>query len=273
MTWAMLANALLGQEMWVEHRDFPGGPSAYFAANSSVWYNVVGSAADAFADFMGDALLLYRCYIIWNSKKIIILPFLMFLASTALSIIAVVQSALPSSSFFETQTIVFAVPWISLTCSLNFVLTALIASRLLWVRREMIRVMPKEVASVYTGLVAILVESALPFTVLGIIFAVLLGKNLIISVAFSLVWGYYVGIAPQLIILRVAMGRAWSKDTFASASTGIDFSQGGNRSEHTQSTFNTHNRRQVQSEKTSSRPDAAASEHSRETLVKEQHIV
>lgn len=226
MSFAMIANSLLGQEMWIEHRNYPGGPVAYLTDNSTVWYNVLGSAADMFGNFMGDALLLYRLYVIYSgSRYIVIFPFLIFLASTALAIMSVVQSALPGSSFFQGNDIVYAVPWIALTCSLNAIITILIVARLLGARSRIRAAMSGDVANVYTGVIAILVESALPFTFLGITFAVLLGKNLPEQLALSLTWGYYVGLGPQLIILRVAMGRAWSKNTSAQLSTTINFAR------------------------------------------------
>lgn len=97
----MIANSLLGQEMWIEHRNYPGGPVAYWTDNGAVWYNVLGSAADMFGNFMGDALLvgvllyvqpkrvpivclqLYRLFIIYSgSRYIVIFPCMIFLAST-----------------------------------------------------------------------------------------------------------------------------------------------------------------------------------------------
>lgn len=110
----------------------------------------------------------------------------------ALAIMSVVQSALPGSSFFDGNDIEFAVPWISLTCSLNAIITILIVVRLLRARSCIRAAMSRDVATVYTGVIAILVESALPFTLLGIVFAVLLGKNLPEQLALSLTWGYYI---------------------------------------------------------------------------------
>lgn len=110
----------------------------------------------------------------------------------ALAIMSVVQSALPGSSFFQGNDIVYAVPWISLTCALNAIITILIVVRLVGARSRIRAAMSGDAASVYTGVIAILVESALPFTFLGIVFAVLLGKNLPEQLALSLTWGYYV---------------------------------------------------------------------------------
>jgi hypothetical protein len=62
MTISKAANAHLGQLMWMDHRDFPGGPAAYWAANNDVWYNVLGAATDVTANIMGDALLVGILY-------------------------------------------------------------------------------------------------------------------------------------------------------------------------------------------------------------------
>ncbi|KAJ8076158.1 hypothetical protein PM082_022143 [Marasmius tenuissimus] len=221
MTFALATNGLAGQMMWIEHRDVEGGPYMYFLITASNWTNVLGTAMDMFGNFLGDLLLLYRCYVIYNSNRwVMILPILTFLASTSMAIVSCVQSALPGSSFFATNALNFGIPWISLTCALNVILTGLISVKLLWARRRMNRLLQsRELTDVYTGVVAILVESALPFSVLGIVFAVLLAKGNFAYAIFSAVWGAYVGIAPLLIINRVANGKAWSRNTAQQLST------------------------------------------------------
>jgi hypothetical protein len=57
ITFALAANAVYGQLMWIEHRDYPGGPAAYFKENSSIWIQTLGSAADVTGNVLGDALL------------------------------------------------------------------------------------------------------------------------------------------------------------------------------------------------------------------------
>jgi hypothetical protein len=112
--------------------------------------------------------------------------------SVAFSIISVTESALPGSSFFAAHAATFGVPWVSLTSGLNFVLTILITIRLLLYRRSMAMVATSDFAAMYTGIIAILVESAAPFTVAGILFAVLLGKDHPGQLAASQVWGTFV---------------------------------------------------------------------------------
>lgn len=56
-TFAAAMNALCGQLMWIEHRDVPGGPAAYFAETTSAWYNTLGTAASVASIFMADILM------------------------------------------------------------------------------------------------------------------------------------------------------------------------------------------------------------------------
>ncbi|KZT23819.1 hypothetical protein NEOLEDRAFT_517483 [Neolentinus lepideus HHB14362 ss-1] len=216
VTWGWAMNALMGQLMWIEHRDFPGGPVAYMYANSAAWFDVIGSAMPLIANIMSDGLLIYRCYILWYGHPwLIVFPSLVYLASAAMGIIATVESALPGSNFFQEHTTNFAIPWVSLSCALNAIVTILIASRILSARREIRAILPSQAADQYTGIVALLVESAFPFTAFGIFFAVTLGQNSPLSLVGMQMWGAFIGISPQLIILRVAMGRAWTRDTTA----------------------------------------------------------
>jgi hypothetical protein len=60
-----------------------------------------------------------------------------------------------------------------LTVSTNIVVTSLITFHLLRARRSLSKLLPSKDMGLYTGIVAILIESAVPVTVFGIIQAVL----------------------------------------------------------------------------------------------------
>lgn len=209
-------NQMFGQHMWINHRNDEGGPLVYFGTHISDWYNTFGSAASITINFMGDGLLLYRCYIIWGAKlPIIAFPGLVYLASTVTAIITVYNSGLPTNSLFAGVAAKFGVAWVSLTVSLNIILTIMICTRIVMARTTANWRMHPKLAHMYTGMVPILVESALPFTILGIAFIAVYVKNVPEQLALAFVWGTWCAISPQMIILRVAMGHGWARNTMA----------------------------------------------------------
>lgn len=54
---ALATNCGLGDLMWIDDRDVPGGPPAYYQNNISDWYNTLGTAADVAALAMADGLM------------------------------------------------------------------------------------------------------------------------------------------------------------------------------------------------------------------------
>ncbi|KAF8520740.1 hypothetical protein BU17DRAFT_88625 [Hysterangium stoloniferum] len=219
-TIAVFANVVLMQFMWIDHRDFEGGPLGYFLAHSSAWWQVLGTATAMVANFIGDGLLIYRCYIIWHGSWLIItFPILLYLGSVAMALVTLVQSARPGD-FFTGIAVNFGVPWAVLSVTLNVFVTTIIIVRLMGARRRLKGIMPRDALSVYTGISAVLVESCLPFSVLGIIFAVTYGKSLPIGPAFMFIWGVFVTLAPQFIIFRVMNGKSWTTDIVTQATAG-----------------------------------------------------
>ncbi|KAG2062734.1 hypothetical protein BDR04DRAFT_1039857 [Suillus decipiens] len=128
----------------------------------------------------------------------------------------VIESAMPLSDLWQGLAGRFGISWVALTVSFNIIVTALIASRLLFFHRRARFILSDEQRSTYTGTVAILVESALPFTVLGIAYLVTYIRDTPSEIAVGIIWGNFVVLTPQLIILRIASGFAWSKDTGSS---------------------------------------------------------
>jgi len=165
-------------------------------------------------NFLSDALLIYRCYMIWGSCwKVILFPVLLWLGGLSMSILLIYESAQPGANFFVGHAVDFGIPYISLTISLNIIVTALICGRLLYLRRQVGNVLGQSYAKMYTSLVAILIESAALFTALGIVYVIVYARKSQSSIALVQVWGDFCAISPQLIILRVAMGQGWTKDT------------------------------------------------------------
>lgn len=111
----------------------------------------------------------------------------------AMSIMALTESALPNSNFFVTKTVDFTVPWLALTSGLNAIVTIMISGRIIYYARmtSAIGASPGRHGP-HTSIIAILVESALPFTVLGILCAVYFGKQQAPELALATIWGGFV---------------------------------------------------------------------------------
>ncbi|KAJ7284607.1 hypothetical protein C8J57DRAFT_696535 [Mycena rebaudengoi] len=223
ITVAMSCNLYFGQQMWVDHRDFEGGPAAFFGANIAAWYNTFGTAADVTANVLGDALMLYRAYVFWGDMPLtLVFPSLLLLASATMGIVMTIQSGLPGGDIFHGTAVNFGIPWISLTLSFNIIVTAMIVFRLLSMHSKANKVLGTEETKRYTGLLAILVESALPFTFLGIGYLITYVRGEPTALAFADVWGCFVSLSPQAIILRVSMGSAWTKKTVTRVASGVE---------------------------------------------------
>ncbi|SJK97823.1 uncharacterized protein ARMOST_01078 [Armillaria ostoyae] len=225
-TISVVANGYFGQLVWIEHRDFPGGSGAYFLANVSLWLNTFGTVADAAANVFGDALLLYRCYIICGARRsLIYVPLIIWMASTVMAIITNVISGLPDSNVFKGKAANYGVSWVVLTVSFNVVVTTMICARIFSLQRSIRKYMDAETAKMYTSIIALMVESALPFTVLGIIFIATYVRASPAEWTMAPTWGSFVIISPQLIILRVATGRAWTKATMTNVTRSLEYAQ------------------------------------------------
>jgi hypothetical protein len=214
LTISAASNNAFCELMWIEKRNNPGGPPTFLSANLAAWYNVFGTATDCAANIMTDGLLLYRCYIIWESSlPVIVIPAIIYLGSAVMAVMMVIESAMPTLDLWQGITAQFGISWVALTVSFNIIVTALIIFRLLSFYRRVQSVLTDEQRSTYTGTMAILVESALPFTVLGIVYLATYIQGVPSATALGMVWGTFVVLTPQLIILRVVSGVAWSKDT------------------------------------------------------------
>jgi hypothetical protein len=84
------------------------------------------------------------------------------------------------------------VPWVSLTVSLNIIVTSMICFRLLRMRTLLRQVHGPDASSrMYTNLAAMLVESAAPFSILGIGLLVTLVQNGPLLYAFGYIWNVF----------------------------------------------------------------------------------
>jgi len=198
--------------MWIDDRNIPGGPNAWLIEHYDNPVNTFQNCAYIIANFLADGSYIYRLFVVWGgSYYIILVPVLALLASTAMSILTVFQSSKPGSNLWSRVTVQFILPYWALSISLNVFLTLIISFRLLRMRRAARMILSAEHAKTYTSVITMIIESAALFSITSLWFIICYAmgskvQNLILPVLDQLVC-----IAPELIILRVAQGRAMTR--------------------------------------------------------------
>ncbi|KAI0667416.1 hypothetical protein C8Q78DRAFT_378708 [Trametes maxima] len=213
-------NTKMTQLMFIDNRGYPGGPNAWFFANYNYGVNTAGNAAYAVSSFLADGILLWRTYIVWNRLWIVAFPSLVYLASTAMSIMVVIQSSRPNGTLWSSSTVQFTLPYFVFSISLNLMLTLLLVGRLLYMSHRTKKALGAEHGAAYISIAAMLVESATPFAVTSVIFIITYAQNSNVQNLILPVLGQIMCINPEVIILRVATGRAVSSRGSSSGTRG-----------------------------------------------------
>ncbi|KAG7100299.1 hypothetical protein E1B28_002074 [Marasmius oreades] len=213
------SNARTMELSYVLNRNYPGGPAQYSYYIYSQPITIVGLVAFFGANWMSDALLLWRLFIIYASSPyrlpVIVFPSLLFLASLSMSIITIVTSTQPNSSFWATNAVQFALAYYSLTVSFTIISTVLMLVQLFIFRRRFMEYLGEEYADRYTSIGAMLIESSALYTVWSIIFLGLYIVNHPVQYVFLASLAEVQIISPLLIILRVFQRKAWDSSTEA----------------------------------------------------------
>jgi hypothetical protein len=152
---------------------------------------------------------------------------LTYLVSVAMALVLTIETSIPGSNFFVGIQVNFGITWATFSATTSVLVTGLICYKLLSARKEFIQVLghSQESLRTYTGPVAILIESALPYSILSVVWAVAYGKDSVSAPALSMIWGMVGALTPQFIIFRVTTGKAWAPNTFSTMVSSLAFQQ------------------------------------------------
>ncbi|KAH6908266.1 hypothetical protein BKA70DRAFT_293512 [Coprinopsis sp. MPI-PUGE-AT-0042] len=160
---------------------------------------------------IGDCLMLWRCYAIWNGQRwVVLVPLTIFLAYFGLGIVTVTNSVTRNLPPFA------SVLAVALSVTTNVTITTLIVYKLLVARREVIKSeMYDSLPRLYRDLIVILVESAAPLALAGVCVVTVSAtrlsnhlpdesmKGLYLSVVvFDLLFLLFGALSPQMILFR-----------------------------------------------------------------------
>ncbi|KAI9566095.1 hypothetical protein HD554DRAFT_2040516 [Boletus coccyginus] len=211
--------ALFGEKMWLLDSDFPGGPDAYWDAYIWIWYMDWATTGIIVLQLMTDALMIYRCRIIWDGCRAIVIPIILWLFTFVLGGLVAWTSSVPGSDFFTGIAAQFSLAYWTVSVFLNTILTCMICYRIVLHGRKVREHLGHEHASLYFGVVTLVVESVLPYTLSGVAFLASLGSGS--STAATFICVYFM---MMMLILRVLAGRAWDSDTSRRPGSTLKFS-------------------------------------------------
>ncbi|TFK18700.1 hypothetical protein FA15DRAFT_627689 [Coprinopsis marcescibilis] len=226
------------QDIYVDNRNYPGGPWAYFLATQDKEINVMFYATLFLLTFLADLLIIWRCWVIWRvsgayaAYAAIALPVLMALGSFALGTLWTLQSSQPGLSLYSDTPRAYGTAYFFLSLFTNIILTGLIVLRL-WMHRRQSRgvdLLPQEHLKEYYSISTFVVESAALYSTFAIIFIVTYMVDHPINQIALTVASSSQQISGYWIIYRVARGKAWTQDSLTAshgAKSGIDFAPRG----------------------------------------------
>jgi len=203
-------NVHLTQLMFIDNRNFPGGPEGYAFYKYSTALVLVPNSSYVIANWLADGLLLYRCKVIWTGNWwIIALPSTMFLGSISLSIMFLYQASSPNATMFTQRALDFGLPYFALSNSLNIILTLLICLRLILHQRQMPLNGKEERMRLpyYSRIISMLVESCALYSVNSMLFLGTYAAGNSASSIFLPILSQTQIIAPLLVVFRVASHR------------------------------------------------------------------
>ncbi|KAF8056577.1 hypothetical protein FPV67DRAFT_642566 [Lyophyllum atratum] len=207
---------------FVDNREYPGGPLAYYSSHLSNHIHTMGQICTTLVPWIGDILMLYRLYVVWNANRLIVVfPALLYVSRVAMSVPLLVSQTKPPTSEWVARIPLYTKAFYSLCVSLNLFVTFAISLRIYWMRQKVENVMGKLHASFYTGFVTILVESGAFFTIWALTYVILMASGNVAKDTFLLPYTHVLGITRMLIVLRMAQDRAWSTELATAISGGV----------------------------------------------------
>ncbi|RPD53973.1 hypothetical protein L227DRAFT_512399 [Lentinus tigrinus ALCF2SS1-6] len=208
---------------FIDLRDQPGGPGAYFS-DVSTPPNVAKVTIHSINSILGDSIVVWRCWHVWGGNwRVCILPSLLIVASAVCGFAQAIIFAEAKSihSAFADELEKWNGSLFGLSLVTNVVVTTLIAVRIWFMHREAAGVVgPFR----YTKVLVLIIESAMIYSAALVIEITLyfIGSN-----AFYIVYdpiAQLTGIVPTMIIVMSVLGLT-SSDLEAHASA-----TGGSRS-------------------------------------------
>lgn len=218
-----IANAQVTQLGFIDRRNYPGGPSAFEQNNSSIPINVTFVLMDWFADL----LMIWRCIVVYRDTRfriyITIFGVVIFLGTFVTASLWVITVSMPAQAGNNWMSYSLLFPYLSVSLASTIFISCLTVLRFLEHRHRISSVLGSNHGSIYASFAAMIIESASIYSVCSVLYIVPFAIGNPLANAFLQILGMAQGIAPLLIIYRVAEGKAWTQSNTDQTMTSTSF--------------------------------------------------
>ncbi|PCH44640.1 hypothetical protein WOLCODRAFT_105424 [Wolfiporia cocos MD-104 SS10] len=200
---------------WIDNPHYRGGANAFYDNNQKLPVNLAAAFTVTVNLILADGFLMARCHVMWRKLYVSIPLGLVYLAALAFAImLSYFESVDPTVSFWISTQVAGGWLYKVISGSLHTIYTILILSRLIYFRRNLPGMLTHRSKSELLGATAMLVESAVPYSIISIVWMVLSALWMFAANIFTPLLVQLQSITVGLIVIRIATGRAWSLNVF-----------------------------------------------------------
>ncbi|KAF9228397.1 hypothetical protein BS17DRAFT_773639 [Gyrodon lividus] len=231
-TLSMAANARGAQVSYVYGRDYLGDSDSLTYAMGVRRQSVIlmGTVSHTLACIMADSLVLWRVMVLYHTSRYrlwaSLLPALLLCGVIVMGICVIVQAYNLDLTFYSQRSTQFAIPYYACSVALSLTSTFLIVARLCLHKRRLDNTMSNSNTSPYIGIILIVIECSGLYSLWSLLFLITYVTNHPLQFVFLSSLAQVQIMAPLLIILFVAQGRAWSQQSRFSSVGQIQFAPG-----------------------------------------------
>lgn len=204
----MIVTIIHVEDGLVKYRDtWPGGPTAFFA-NMTVETYVIKHALYIFQTVLADGVMVYRCYVLWRSIRVVILPSMLWCGIIVTGTRAVYgnsQATANPGDVFAAGVENWIIAFFALTLTTNILCSGLLAYRIWMIERAVSKM--RATKGTMMQLVRVLVDAAVLYSV--VLFSLLLcfvttnnGESVLTDLVMPVI-----SIAFYMVLLRITINR------------------------------------------------------------------
>ncbi|KIP07247.1 hypothetical protein PHLGIDRAFT_24165 [Phlebiopsis gigantea 11061_1 CR5-6] len=199
------------------------GSSGVDGFANETYHLFIADCTVSVADFFGDLVLIYRCWIIWGYNYwIIILPLLSAAAGLICSAVVGHLVTGTTSATVNPSIVPLGLASFTLPLATNLMVTSLIVGRI-WFMSRGTAMYNLPTHSTTRKAMSIIVESGALYFVVQFIFVVVYGLNHPSEVILIEVACQTYGIASTLIIIHVGLGLSWEQTSKSATISGLSW--------------------------------------------------